>query len=191
MSGPRGGSNKKHSTKTKQDEDQDEVEKLLRATEDDILLKLSVDSHMSRGSSSHIIHPDLDRRFQALRSSSSSSNSKPKASVRTPDAKLNKEFESVVKENDGDGDDLFARFAALKATLPSYSKESGNVGSDGVDGDEVDEVIRWAIDAAALDPSPPSDDDATDASSDDQTDDDEDEDDDIKKKDKKKKGARK
>ncbi|KAM7530934.1 hypothetical protein LguiB_034344 [Lonicera macranthoides] len=33
-----------------------------------MLFKLSVNSHTSRGSSSTIIYPDLDRRFQALRS---------------------------------------------------------------------------------------------------------------------------
>ncbi|KAK1390213.1 Transcription initiation factor TFIID [Heracleum sosnowskyi] len=194
MSSSRGGINKKHSSKTKQHEnEEDEVEKLLRATEDDILLKLSIDSHMSRGSSSHSIHPDLDRRFQALRSnsktaSSSKSNPKPPSSTAkltgdTSDDKLNKA--SVVSEDDGD--DLFARFAALKSTIPSYSKTNEQVEiNDDDEGDEVDEVIRWAIDAAALDPSPPSDDDDVgDYSSDDQTDDDDEED--IRKKEKKKK----
>lgn len=194
MSSGRGGIKKKHYSKTKQHEnEEDEVEKLLRATEDDILLKLSVDSHMSRGSSSQIIHPDLDRRFQALRSSSKS-NSKPPSSTAKPtgnssDTKLNKA--SVVNEDDGD--DLFARFAALKSTLPSYSNKNQQVEiNDGDEVDEVDEVIRWAIDAAALDPSPPSDDDdVSDDSSDDQTDDDEEDEDNIKKKGKKKKGGQK
>ncbi|KAL8120571.1 uncharacterized protein LOC141724811 [Apium graveolens] len=191
MSSGRGGINKKQHTRRKQRQDEeDEVDKLLRATEDDILLKLSVDSHMSRGSSSQIIHPDLDRRFQALRSSSKS-NSKPPASIAKPtsvisDTILNKE--PVVNEDDGD--DLFARFAALKSILPSHSNQNEQVEIN--DGDEVDEVIRWAIDSAALDPSPPSDDDnVSDDSTDDQTDDDED---DIKKKEnnkKKNKGGQK
>lgn len=190
MSSGRGGIKKKHNSKTKQDEnEEDEVEKLLRATEDDILLKLSVDSHMSRGSSSQIIHPDLDRRFQALRSSSSSSsksNSKPPSSTANPTSNTsNTKSNKAAVVNEDNGDDLFARFAALKSTLPSYSNKNQQVEiNDGDEGDEVDEVIRWAIDAAALDPSPPSDDDdVSDDSSDDQTDDE----DNIKKKEKKKK----
>ncbi|XP_010530062.1 PREDICTED: nucleolin [Tarenaya hassleriana] len=68
-------------------------------------------------------------------------------------------------------DDLMARFAALKASLPASSSSSSSsvsaIPRDGDGGgeeeeeeeeDEVEKVIKWAMDAARLDPSPESDD---------------------------------
>ncbi|GLT54310.1 hypothetical protein SLA2020_275190 [Shorea laevis] len=48
-------------------EKNDEVEELLQAAQDELLLKLSLDSHMSRLTPDYI-SSDLDRRFQALKS---------------------------------------------------------------------------------------------------------------------------
>ncbi|KAK9274750.1 hypothetical protein L1049_022002 [Liquidambar formosana] len=67
------------------------------------------------------------------------------------------------------GDDLFARFAALKASLPSSvppnTSDGGdqsvrpNENGDTEDDDEVEKIIQWAKDAARLDPSSATDDD--------------------------------
>ncbi|KAH7569825.1 hypothetical protein JRO89_XS05G0004700 [Xanthoceras sorbifolium] len=146
--------------KQKTDKSDDEVDQLLQAAQDDVLLKLSVDSHISHLSPNHI-DSDLDRRFQALKSRlsipppPSSSSSKPKSPVH-------RDFKTAS------GDDLSARFAALKASSSVSSFNNNEVPdapnmSDPNDDDnsdnEVDKVIRWAMDAARLDPSPPSDDD--------------------------------
>ncbi|KAL3850597.1 hypothetical protein ACJIZ3_012479 [Penstemon smallii] len=143
-------------TRKKTTNDEDEVEQLLRAAQDDMLLKLSLNSHMAHSSSS-AIDPDLDRRFLALK--------KPKQpSTTTSNHKINK----IDIGGAAEGDDLFARFTALKSSLPSHSRS--NLDKDESDKqteedennseeDEVEKVIKWAIDAARLDPSSPSDDD--------------------------------
>ncbi|KAG8382610.1 hypothetical protein BUALT_Bualt05G0095400 [Buddleja alternifolia] len=172
-------------------DDDDDVEQLLRAAQDDMLLKLSLNSHMARATSSAAIDPDLDRRLQALR--------KPQKRPQIHDSlKTNPTKLDTINNNKVDGaaagDDLFARFAALKNSIPSYSKiedksdapinppEVREVEEESED--EVEKVIKWAIDAARLDPSPPSDneDDDNDGSE-------EDDDDDIV--DSRKKGKRK
>ncbi|KAJ8546507.1 hypothetical protein K7X08_032384 [Anisodus acutangulus] len=140
----------------------DEVEELLRAAEDDVFLKLSVDSHMARGSS---IDPDLDQRFQALRS-------KKNPTVSQQGMGLDKQPPSAMES-----DDLFTRFAALKSSLPAYSSASSSavVENEEDDDDEVEKVIKWAIDAARLDPSPSSgtdDDNSTDEEEEDENSDD-------------------
>lgn len=185
--------------KTTIEKEEDEVEELLRAAEDSMLLKLSLNSHMSRGSSSTIIDPDLDRRFQALRSKPNptpSSKSKPNTQLPYPppsvptDLNLNSDYKPQE-------DDLFARFTALKSSsIPAHSSSSSSLneqqkkfenGDD--DEDEVEKLIRWAVDAARLDPSPPSDtDNDTDHSDSDDTDQSGDED---RVDSKKKKGKRK
>lgn len=196
----------------------DEVEDLLRQAEDAALLKLSVNAHMAHHSSSDL-PPDLAHRFQSLKfgpsTSKSSQNSTTASIVR---AELGRDQSSAPI--DDDPDDLFARFTALKASLPkpsaaSYSsftvdpvqEESSElvnqVGGDSklaMEGDfnenhenEVEKIIRWAVDAARLDPSPESDDDGhegnTNASDSDIDSSKEDEDDDyqMKKEEKKKK----
>lgn len=139
--------------------------------EDDLLLKLSLNSHLK---SDKAIDPDLDHRFQALKSRRSKPNpnrSSSSSSVVLPNPPpVTGAFDGGDHEKP-DFDDLFARFAALKGTLPSYSSSSITTttanssnqqrksNDDDDDEDEVDKVIRWAIDAARLDPSPCSDDD--------------------------------
>ncbi|KAL0446642.1 UNVERIFIED_CONTAM: hypothetical protein Slati_1792100 [Sesamum latifolium] len=156
----------------------DEVEQLLRAAQDDVLLKLNVNSHMARASASAAIDPDFDRRFQALRKPQKptkldDSTKRPHTKVETGDSK-----DGAAAE-----DDLFARFAALKNSLPSYNKNESRSNfpadvsvneqaTEEESEDEVDKVIKWAIDAARLDPSPPSDDDDDRSDEDDDVDDD-------------------
>ncbi|GER48491.1 voltage-dependent L-type calcium channel subunit alpha-1C [Striga asiatica] len=122
--------------------DDDEVEQLLRAAQDESLLKLNLNSHMARASASAVIDPDLDRRFQAL--------------------KKQTKIDNPPREVD---DDLFARFGALKSSLPSHNRSEIKIDFPGgvsanqemredeeSEEDEVDKVIKWAIDAARLDP---------------------------------------
>ena len=152
---------KKKNKKGRREED-DEVEELLRGAEDEILLNLSTNSHMSRVSPSYI-DADLDRRFQALRSSSSTSaktdpfpqNPKPKNPVpKNVDTPQNPRL-------DDDPDDLFARFAALKGSISEATAtvSDGDGDGDGEDDgeDEVEKVIRWAMDAVRLENSHPTD----------------------------------
>ncbi|KAM7490786.1 hypothetical protein LguiA_033707 [Lonicera macranthoides] len=111
-----GGGGEMSGRKKKTEKEEDEVEELLRAAEDSMLLKLSINSHMSRGSSSTIIDPDLDCRFQALRfkpnpTTSSKShpnpqgpqlpNPPPSFSPVPTDLNLNSDYNPQ-------GDDLFA-----------------------------------------------------------------------------------
>lgn len=145
--------------KKQQREEKGGVEELLQAAADEMVLKLSVNSHMARGVSPKpnynydCIPSDLDRRFQALKST-------------VPTAPSSQSTAAVV------GDDLSARFAALKASLSSsaaseakrhpldnHHHHHGDEDEDDDDDDEVQKLIRWAKDAARLDPSPPSDDD--------------------------------
>ncbi|VVA14786.1 PREDICTED: 46 kDa FK506-binding nuclear [Prunus dulcis] len=51
--------------KTKKETERDEVEELLQAAQDDMLLKLSLNSHLSRGVS--LDDADIGRRFEALK----------------------------------------------------------------------------------------------------------------------------
>lgn len=171
----------------------DEVDELLRAAQDDALIKLSLNSHIAHLGTSSSIDPDLDSRFQALKACQSKSKSEFDVSrVRIVSEKKNPE---KVLPNVDESDDLFARFAALKgSSIPSHPSSAADVGGrDEVqqlvndDGeDEVEKVIKWAIDAARLDPSPPSDSDNEDEGEDnddlsDDSDEDEDEDDDRRK----------
>lgn len=155
----------------------DEVEELLRAAEDAALLKLNLSSHTVHASPSDLC-PDLEKRFRDLKSSSKSKAKKV--------SKMPPPLESTKANKEVEDDDLLARFASLKASLPkpSFSVFSSYAGietsdnsvdnklADGSSGgkakiddvdedeDEVEKVIRWAMDAARLDPSPPSDDDS-------------------------------
>jgi hypothetical protein len=133
----------------KKAEKKDEVEELLQAAEDELLLKLSLDSHTSRLPPDYL-PSDLDRRFQALKS-------RPSVSPNPSSHSLSKSTTSSV-----DVEELSARFAALKGShgIPADPKLLST--ADGATDDEEDEVeklIRWAKDAARLDPSPPSDED--------------------------------
>lgn len=143
----------------------DEVDDLLRAAHDDVLIKLSLNSHIAHLGTSSSIDPDLDSRFQALKARQSKSKSSKLDASQVTIVSEKKNPEKVLLTVD-ESDDLFARFAALKgSSLPSHPSSAADVGGrDEVqqlvndDGeDEVEKVIKWAIDAARLDPSPPSD----------------------------------
>ncbi|XP_043717965.1 glutamic acid-rich protein [Telopea speciosissima] len=184
----------------------DEVEELLLAAEDDLLLNLSLNSHLSHASSSSSpLDHDLSRRLEALKSSKitrvppsqpqqkektsaapkSTSSSMIITNVTLPEAqkkeksKEEEEFEKVL------GADLSARFAALKGSSSSktFTESQASLvrsesGDDGDDDeeDEVEKVIQWAIDTVRLDSSSPIDDNSND--DDDDDDDSEEEDDD-------------
>ncbi|XP_010433779.1 PREDICTED: uncharacterized protein LOC104717844 [Camelina sativa] len=149
--------------------EEDEVELLLQAAQDEMILKLSVDSHASRSSSDYL-DPDLHSRFLALKSQKKNKDHqkrRPRSPTKSKD---------VTEETP---EDLMLRFSALKTSLPSASSspsssvskpvllqdeiEEEEIGEDA----EVEKLIQWAIDAARLDPSPPSDDDDNQSSDDD------------------------
>ncbi|KAK2353325.1 hypothetical protein QL285_090958 [Trifolium repens] len=127
----------------KEKKEEDEVEQMLRAAQDEILLNLSINSHLSRpspsSSSSTIPNPDpdldldLERRFQALK----------------------------TKSKDQGPLDLSSRFDALK----NKSNQTGNAAvtipasetyEESDEEIQIQKLIEWAKDAARLDPSPPS-----------------------------------
>ncbi|KAL7110956.1 hypothetical protein ACP275_05G058600 [Erythranthe tilingii] len=68
--------------------DDDEVEQLLRAAQDDMLLKLNLNSHMARGSSAAAIDPDLDRRFLALKKTPKPTKSRRFYEIGTSESSL-------------------------------------------------------------------------------------------------------
>lgn len=162
------------SSRKKKTTSMDEVDELLRSAQDDMLLKLSIHSHIMQSgpfaqTSSSTIDPDLDRRFGALKS-----KPKPKLSTSITRTEIDKKNgERVV--DDFDERAIFARFAALKDSLLAQSSSSSSVGVDekinngekydsADEEDEVQKLINWATDAARLDPSPPSDADTVDDS---------------------------
>ncbi|EHA8591622.1 nucleolin [Cocos nucifera] len=151
-----------------------EVEALLRAAQDDLLLKLRVDSHpiSSRPSSSFdALDSDLARRFEALKSPP------PPLSTAAPAPPPSKPVAKGAKAAADDeewgrilGDDLAGRFAVLKGSssgpnpgiqqpdlmtpnVADSDDEAGAGGGDVVSEKEVEKVMQWAMDAARLDPS--------------------------------------
>ncbi|XP_068326392.1 uncharacterized protein [Pyrus communis] len=131
--------------------DKDEVEEMLQAAEDHLLLNLSVDSHMSHRRVS--LDDDIQRRFHAL---------KLKIPVEllpppSPNPNLIGPIPIPCKG-----------MTALKSSLPTAPATpssscttiaTSSYGYDDLDDeeDEVEKLMRWAKDAARLDPSPPSD----------------------------------
>ncbi|XP_026380382.1 calsequestrin-1-like [Papaver somniferum] len=163
-----------------------DVDELIKAAQDELLLKLSVNSHTTTNN----LDLDLLHRFQALKSNNKKPSSVPSSSSKTAAADS---VSSKVSLPKNEGLDLDTRFNALKNKSggSATTAEIGRLGftdgdqSDGDEDDEVEKLIRWAKDAARLDPSPPSDDDDADVDQDDTADDDlEDSDDDegIRKK---------
>ncbi|KAJ6915637.1 phosphopantothenoylcysteine decarboxylase subunit VHS3 [Populus alba x Populus x berolinensis] len=152
-------SNRKKPTAAKNEEDP--VDQLLQSAQDELLLKLSVDSHMSRVSPDYLL-PDLDRRFQALKSRPTTTTT---TTTTIQSSTIISKSRPSKSQDDVDPDDLFARFAALKA--PNNTTNSSTVsgpggfdqGGDGDEEDEVEKIIRWAKDSSRLDHSPPSDED--------------------------------
>ncbi|XP_034199686.1 uncharacterized protein LOC117614873 [Prunus dulcis] len=159
--------------KTKKETERDEVEELLQAAQDDMLLKLSLNSHLSRGVS--LDDADIGRRFEALKmktvitGAAPGAGAEPAAAAASSVSKSNSSSIQVDEELKAVlGDDLSTRFAALKASIPMPSSDAAvrssassyyEIHNDNDDEDEVEKLIRWAKDAARLDPSPPSDDD--------------------------------
>ncbi|KAM7477999.1 hypothetical protein LguiA_026212 [Lonicera macranthoides] len=163
-----GGGREMSERKKKAEKKEDEVGELLRAAEDSMLLKLRINSHMSRGSSSTIINPDLDRRFQALRSkpnltTSSKSHLNPELPNPPPSISSVSTNLNLNSDYNPQGVDLFARFTALKSSIPAHSSSPSlnelqkkfENGDD--EEDKVKKLIRWVVDAAHLDHSLPSD----------------------------------
>lgn len=148
-------------------EERDEVEMLLRAAEDEAVLSLSVDAHhITASSETDYLPPDLHRRFQALKSSTAAAAASASASA----ASKTKPKAKAKVEEECEGDDLWGRFAALKASIPPQSHHrpvlelvdqpsaAGQeviVDADITEEDQVAKVIQWAMDAARLDPSSP------------------------------------
>uniref|UniRef100_A0A803Q1T1 Uncharacterized protein n=1 Tax=Cannabis sativa TaxID=3483 RepID=A0A803Q1T1_CANSA len=174
--------NRKKATTSTTTKAEAEVDELLKAVQEDMLLNLSLNSHLARVSPNYI-DSDLDTRFRALKSrpSKSSQNTKPtppstatsdpppQLPNQAPDPQPDPELQAVL------GDDLSVRFAKLRASL-SQSPAASISGTGGVrpntkleslddedeeedEDDVVEKLIRWAKDAARLDPSPPSDED--------------------------------
>uniref|UniRef100_A0A0D9X4F6 Uncharacterized protein n=1 Tax=Leersia perrieri TaxID=77586 RepID=A0A0D9X4F6_9ORYZ len=130
--------------------DEAEVEALLRAAQDAVLLKLQANSHLvssSSPSSAAAPNPlpsldpaaadpldgDLARRFEALRS-------RPPKLPHAPTSAA------------AGMDELEARFAALKGAEKGDSRvKLEDLGDESEEEDEVDKVMRWAMDAARLD----------------------------------------
>ncbi|KAI9124868.1 hypothetical protein K1719_004195 [Acacia pycnantha] len=138
-------------SKYETEKNRDEVDELLRAAQDELLLKLSLDSHLASSSSSTLssvdLDADLERRFQALKSS------QPSVGIA-----------SEVRESKPSlGDDIFSRFDTLKVKSNPSLKQNPLVPfteeDDEDEDDQVEKLIQWAKDAARLDPSTPSDDD--------------------------------
>ncbi|KAJ6314063.1 hypothetical protein OIU78_017675 [Salix suchowensis] len=100
---------------------------------------------MSRVSPDYLL-PDLDRRFQALKSRPTTTTIQSSTSISKPD-RLNSK-----SQDDVDPDDLFARFAAIKAPNNTTSNSIVSCHED-----EIEKIIRWARDSARLDNSPLSD----------------------------------
>lgn len=158
------------SKKLSSNAEEKQVEELLQAAQDEMLLKLSLNSHMSRVPPAYL-DSDLHRRFQALKSRPSlppsRSQSQPQRSVEAATTSSTPPPPSLgASVEDGEsqallGDELSVRFAALKGSLFSTSSSSTPtivIPEDDEDEDEVEKLIRWAKDAARLDPSLPSDD---------------------------------
>ncbi|KAJ6851243.1 pheromone-processing carboxypeptidase KEX1-like [Iris pallida] len=156
-----------------------EVDQLLKAAEDHVLLNLKLNSHTKSSStathnlplsSSSSLDPDLTRRFEALKSAPTKS-------------------ESV------DVDHLSARFDALKSSLGHHEvlDSSSNIqesdggdddeDDDGVSQKEVEKLMQWAMDAARLESASKTKDEIDDGDEDkEEEDDDEDSEEERKKK---------
>ncbi|GLT54311.1 hypothetical protein SLA2020_275190 [Shorea laevis] len=119
-------------------EKNDEVEELLQAAQDELLLKLSLDSHMSRLTPDYI-SSDLDRRFQALKSRPSAPLTLLLILYLLPKTRRNQ------------------RRLGIPADPKLLSSADGDDDADDEE-DEVEKLIQWAKDAARLEPSPSSDD---------------------------------
>ncbi|CAI9769697.1 unnamed protein product [Fraxinus pennsylvanica] len=130
----------------------DEVQQLLRAAQDDLLLKLSVDSHMARASSSSrtSMDPDLERRFESLKSKPKNTSTAAVSTITAIDDDKDQVKVNITNNIGGfEEDDLFARFTALKNSIPSHNRKNDIDSSEVVSSqqeeendDEEDEVEK-------------------------------------------------
>ncbi|CAD6246657.1 unnamed protein product [Miscanthus lutarioriparius] len=128
-----------------------EVEALIRAAQDAVLLKLQANSHLVSSTPAALasspppsldaaaldpLDSDLARRFDALKSRAAAPKPKPKPAAM---------------------DELEAWFAALKGAVAGPEKDARlrleDLGGESSEdkADEVDKVMRWAMDTARLD----------------------------------------
>uniref|UniRef100_A0A803MGN3 Uncharacterized protein n=1 Tax=Chenopodium quinoa TaxID=63459 RepID=A0A803MGN3_CHEQI len=123
----------------------DEVEELLRAAEDAALLKINLNSHTIHASPSDL-HPELEQRFRDLKTGSKSKTKKESVTRKTPPT------QSADVNNQVEEDDLLARFAALKASLPkpSPSASSSFVGVGTLDASVEDKLAGGSLDSKAV-----------------------------------------
>ncbi|KAJ6408784.1 hypothetical protein OIU84_008475 [Salix udensis] len=105
----------------------------------------SVDSQFHIVSLDYLL-PDLDRRFQALLKLD------PPPPFQSRPASPNPDRLNSKSQDDVDPDDLFARFAAIKAPNNTTSNSIVRVMKTG-----IEKIIGWARDSARLDNSPLSD----------------------------------
>ncbi|CAO2168019.1 unnamed protein product [Urochloa humidicola] len=143
-----------------------EVEALLRAAQDAVLLKLQANSHLISSTSASASVPapagpldgaaaaadpledDLARRFNALKSRAAAPAPKSGGAGAA----------AAAAGGSGGMDELEARFAALKGVAAGVGSEKEarvkleDLGGESSDEEsEVDKVMRWAMDAARLD----------------------------------------
>uniref|UniRef100_A0A0A9DAJ0 Uncharacterized protein n=1 Tax=Arundo donax TaxID=35708 RepID=A0A0A9DAJ0_ARUDO len=134
-----------------------EVDALLRAAQDDMLLKLQANSHLVSSSTSASassppsldaaaetdpLDGDLARRFDALKSRAPAPKPKPGG--------------AGAGAGSGGMEELEARFAALKGAAAGPEKEARvrleDLGGESSENEEeVNKLMRWAMDAARLD----------------------------------------
>ncbi|KAK8945323.1 hypothetical protein KSP40_PGU011187 [Platanthera guangdongensis] len=142
-----------------------EVDEMLRAAEDELLMEVHVASHTISSS----LDSDLARRFEALKSPRlpphpKASQAIPPPQSSTPESKGLENRDRI--HEDAANDDLMARFAALKAPTRNLQPMSNPISNhvdfsadeEMDDGDEIskkeaEKVMQWAMDAARLDPS--------------------------------------
>ncbi|KAL6006713.1 hypothetical protein ACLOJK_032206 [Asimina triloba] len=119
--------------KGKEDGSSKEVEELLSAAQDHMLLDLRIGSHSTRDASS--LDGDLHRRFEALKKPSLSSSARTTTISPLPEKTAKKTSRETVAVSGGEvddelnralGADLAARFAVLKgiSSSPASSTES-------------------------------------------------------------------
>ncbi|KAJ6421416.1 hypothetical protein OIU84_028734 [Salix udensis] len=137
---------KKKPTAAKNEDDP--VDQLLQSAQDELLLKLSVDSQFLTCLVSLPITSSL-----ILTVDSKPSNPDPPQPPFNPrPASPNPDRLNSKSQDDVDPDDLFARFAAIKAPNNTTSNSIVSCHED-----EIEKIIRWARDSARLDNSPLSD----------------------------------
>lgn len=131
----------------------DEVEEMLRAAEDDLLLNLTRNTHathkqiqhrqISSSTSVSVLDSDLDRRFEALKSTRTTPTL-PSAS--SSEINIDTRFEALKGAH--------ARSPTTTTTTTSSSVriEENPIGrvEEGKSKNEVEEILQWALDSVRL-----------------------------------------